>query len=68
MLELGNIGGKMDHELKLCIISQKDQVIHEKISSLPEITEHLGCKAYVLWLSNRAQSLFFSKKYLIHSG
>lgn len=31
MLELGNIGGKMDHELKLGIISQKDQVIHEKI-------------------------------------
>lgn len=59
MLELGNIGGEMDQELKLWMFSQKDQVIHEKMSSLPEITEQLGCKAYILWLSNRAQSLFF---------
>lgn len=40
----------MLHELKLWVLSQKDQVLHEKNSSLPEITEHLGCKAYVLWL------------------
>lgn len=29
MLELGNIGGKMDHELKLGIIFQKDHVIQK---------------------------------------
>lgn len=37
-------------------------------SSLPEITEHLGCKACVLWLSNRAQTILLFKKNLIHSG
>lgn len=30
MLELGNVEGKMVHELKLWIISQKDPVISEK--------------------------------------
>jgi len=30
MLELGNIGGKMVHELKLRIIFQKDSGISEK--------------------------------------
>lgn len=44
MLELGNIGGKMVHELKLCIISQKDQVIQEKFLPFLKLQSTLAVK------------------------
>lgn len=68
MLELRNIGGKMDHELKLCIISQKDQVIHEKSLPFLKLQSTWAVKLMFFSFQTGLSHSSFQKKNLIHSG